>query len=149
MADLRATWQGRALEAAQSRMMPVVTSMLAHAFEIEAMAVLLRVVKPKCWDDFNQTLIAPFFCSCGKVNKLGQIYADTILYDGAVKLPKVVFTSERDFEYELRKLADRLKFSDKERTEFFACAKRWIVADFRLDPTMDPADPDAKRLVLH
>ena len=27
--------------------------------------------------------------------------------------------------------------------------RRWIVCDFRLDPTMDPADPDAKRLVAN
>jgi hypothetical protein len=29
----------------------------------------------------------------------------------------------------------------------FAAVKRWVVADRRLDPNMDPQDPDAKRLV--
>jgi hypothetical protein len=49
----------------------------------------------------------------------------------------------------MRRLADRLKLSDQERLEFFTCVKRWLVADLRLDPTMDPMDPDAKHLTVH
>jgi hypothetical protein len=29
----------------------------------------------------------------------------------------------------------------------FKCVSRWLRADRRLDPTFDPQDPDAKRLV--
>lgn len=145
-ADLRHTWQGRALAEAQGRMMLVVSSMLAHAYD-EAMAVMFRVVKPKCWDAYQQTLRTPFLCSAGKIWKDGTIVADAILFDGALKQRKVMFSSSRDFEYECRKLADRLKLSDKERVEFFIVAKNWVVCDYRIDPTMDPRDPDARRLV--
>ena len=34
-----------------------------------------------------------------------------------------------------------------DRIEMFTALRNWIVADFRLDPTMDPSDPDARRLV--
>jgi len=142
--DLRASWQGRALAHAQGRMMVVISSVLAHTYD-EAMAVMFRVVQPKCWDVFRQTLRTPFLCSAAKINKNGQIVADVILYDGAVKQTKVIFASELDFQTEFRKLADALKLSDHERREMFAVAKRWVVADTRLDPMMDPRDPDAKR----
>lgn len=148
MQDLRATWQGRVLEHAKGRMMLAVCSMLADAYD-EAMPVLLRVVKPACWDAFNQTLIAPFLCSSGKVDKAGRIIADAIVYNGAVKTTKVLFANESDFQSSLRTLADRLKLSDQERREFFAVAKKWVVCDYRLDPTMDPQDPDAKRLTVN
>ncbi len=139
-------WQGRVLGAAQGRMMLVVSSMLAQEYD-EAMAIMFRVVKPKCWDDVNQTLKAPFLCGCGKIDKQGRIVADAIMYDGAIKQPKVMFSDTQDYQNELRKLADRLKLSDNERREFFIVAKKWLVADRRLDPTMDPQDPDARRLL--
>lgn len=144
--DLRATWQGLVLAEAQGRMMLVVCSMLAHSYD-DAMPILLRIVQPQCWDAAKQSLKLPLLCSCGKVNRLSQIVADVIMSEDAPPICKTMFADERDFEYEFRKLADRLKLSDLERTELFACAKRWVVADFRLDPTMDPKDPDAKRLV--
>lgn len=146
MRDLRATWQGRVLEHAQGRMMVAVCSILAHSFDA-AMPVLLRVVQPRCWDAVQQTLKAPFLCSVGKIDKNGRIIADAILFDGAVKVSKVIFASERDLEYEFRKLADHLKLSDNERIEMFDAVKRWVASDQRLDPTMDPRDPDAKRLL--
>jgi hypothetical protein len=48
---------------------------------------------------------------------------------------------------DFRRLADRLKLSDADRIEMFKCVQRWVVADRRLDPSFDPRDPDAKRLV--
>jgi hypothetical protein len=146
--DLRETWQGRVLAAAEGRMMVVASSILAHTYD-EAMAVLFRVVKPKCWDAFRQTLRTPFLCSAGKIDKRGRIFAQTVLRDGRVKRPMTLFKNTREFEYECRKLADRLKLSDDERVEFFTVAKNWVVCDYRIDPTMDPKDPDARRLVIH
>jgi hypothetical protein len=146
--DLRAMWQGRVLAAAEGRMMVAVASMLAHSYDL-AMPILLRVVQPKCWDGMKQSLRTPFLCSCGKVAKNGTIVADVIVAEDQPPVSKVLFSDTRDFEYELRKLADRLKLSDAERVEFFKVAKNWVVADTRLDPTMDPRDPDAKRLTVH
>jgi hypothetical protein len=45
-----------------------------------------------------------------------------------------------------RRLADHVKLNDPERIELFKYAQRWVVADRRLDPTLDPQDPDARRL---
>ncbi len=147
--DLRDTWQGKVMEHARGRVMLAVASMLAHAYD-EAMAVLFRVVKPACWDVERQSLRAPFLCSIAKINKEGRIVADAILFDGAVRVrDKVIFASTRDFQNELRKLADIARLSDVEREQFFICAKKWVGSDQRLDPTMDPKDPDAKRLVVH
>jgi hypothetical protein len=144
--DLRDMWQGRALAAASGRMMLVVSSLLAQEYD-EAMAVLFRLVEPLCWDPEKQSLRAPFLCGCGKIDKEGRIVADAIMFDGAIKTPQVMFTDLGDYEYELRKLADRTRMSDAERLEFFIVARKWVVADRRLDPTMDPRDPDARRLL--
>ena len=57
--------------------------------------------------------------------------------------------SELALRNDFRRLADKIKLSDADRVELFAAVKNWVVADRRLDPTMDPKDPDAKRLVLH
>lgn len=144
--DLRDTWQGKVLEHAQGRMMLAVCSMLAHAFD-EAMPILLRVVRPLCWDEERQSLKAPFLCSIAKIDHEGRVVADAILFEGAVKhRDKVMFASSRDYEYELRKLADMTQLSDADRRQFFICARNWVAADRRLDPAMDPRDPDAKRL---
>jgi hypothetical protein len=60
-----------------------------------------------------------------------------------------MYLTDIAYRDDMRRLADRLKLTDQERLEFFTCVKRWLVADHRLDPTMDPADPDAKRLTIH
>lgn len=145
---LRATWQARVLDAARDRMMLAVTSILAHSYDSAAMWTLFNVVRPQCWDMGRQSMRPPFLTSIGKVDKSGRIIAKTKLRDDEM-LPRdaIVFKSTRDFTRELRNLADRTKLSDRERLEFFAAARKWVGSDMRLDPTMDPRDPDAKRLV--
>ena len=58
-----------------------------------------------------------------------------------------IYESLTDYESALRYFADELKLSDEDRVQFFTVMKNWVVADERIDPNMDPADPDAKRLV--
>ena len=126
---------------------PFMRSMLAHAYD-EAMPILFRVVRPSCWDESRQSLRAPFLCSIAKIDKASRVVADAILFDGALRVrDKVIYMSTRDFETEMRKLADVARLDDAERVAFFTCTKNWIAADQRLDPTMNPADPDARRLV--
>lgn len=145
--ELRATWQARTLGAAQGRMLVALTSMLAHVYD-EAMPVLLRLVQPMCWDAGRQSLKTPFLVSIAKINHSGRIVADAIMRDYDIPQRDVVmFADERDLEYECRKLADRTKLSDRDRIEFFKVARRWVASDRRLDPAMDPRDPEAKRLV--
>lgn len=145
--DLRATWQARAMEHAKGRMMLVVASVLAHNYDVEPMIVLFELIRPQYWDHDKRSIKPPFLCSAGKVDKAGMIVADVIMADCRLPERKVMFSSMNDFEYEFRKLADQLKLSDADRVTMFKAAKNWVVADYRLDPTFDPKDPDAKRLV--
>lgn len=142
-ADLRETWQGRALAHAKGKLSAVVLSILAHNYD-DALPVLLRVVFP----GFT-TITAPFYCTAARVAYNGAICAHMIDRDGRMIRNSVVFLDAADMQAELRKLADAIKTTDAERVELFAAAKRWVVADFRLDPRMAPQDPDARRLTLN
>lgn len=144
--DLRDMWQGRVLAHAKGNNLLAVTSMLAHAFD-DAMGIMLRVVKPKCWDVERQSLRAPFLCSIAKIDKRSHVVADVIDNDGTKLKDVVVYRSTAHFQGEMRRVADVARLTDGERHEFFIVAKSWIAADRRLDPNMNPADPDARRLV--
>ena len=145
--DLRDLWQGRVLITARGNNLLAVSSMLAHAFD-DAMAIMFRVVKPPCWDVERQSLKTPFLCSIAKIDKTSHIVVDVIEADGCAPTKDVViYRSLGHFQDEMRRVADVAKLDDDERVQFFICAKNWIAADRRLDPTMNPADPDARRLI--
>jgi hypothetical protein len=139
--DLRASWQARVLLAAKGQLAAATLSVLAHNFD-EAMPVLLRVVFP----GFT-SIGTPFYCTAAKVDKTGAVVADCVTRDGQIVKDAVVFRNELEMQSQFRGLADRLKLDDSDRIELFKCVQRWVVADRRLDPTFDPKDPDAKRLV--
>lgn len=139
--DLRDCWQGRCLSAAKGKTAAVLLSVLAHNYD-DAMLPLLQAVFP----GFT-SLAAPFFSTAGKVAKGGQIVADMVTKTGKVSKDFQIYRNEIDLRDDFRRLADHLKLNDTERAELFGAVKRWVVADRRLDPTMDPKDPDAKRLV--
>lgn len=145
-------WQGKVLAAANGRNMLAVTSMLAHAYP-DAIETLLRVIQPLCWDDGRGSLRAPFLSSIAKVDKAGRIVADAVMRDALVGemnfRDRVLYVSLQDFQNEMRRIADRVKLGDDDRKQFFIVARNWIAADRRLDPNMDPRDPDAKRLVAN
>ena len=142
-ADLRESWQGRALAEARGPMGPVILSVLAHSFD-DAMPTLLRAVFP----GFT-SIQPPFFCTAGKVAKTGHVCADLVTTDGRIVKMCAIFRSVAAMQDELRRFADQLRLSDADRRALFGAAKRWLVCDYRLDPTMDPADPDAKRLTVN
>lgn len=149
--ELRDAWQGRLLArslvlnagSAKPRdpLGACVLSILAHNFDA-AMPVLLRVVFPGF-----VSVAPPFLVSCARIAKTGHLMADLFTRDGQIAKNQIVFRSTRQMEGALRRLADEARLNDADRVEFFEAAKRWVVADYRLDPTMNPADPDAKRLV--
>jgi hypothetical protein len=141
--QLRESWQGRVLAAAKGHTGAVVLSVLAHNFD-GAILTLCQVVFP----GFS-SIQAPFLCSAGRVDKAGRVIADVAEKDGRISKGQVMYLSDIAYRDDMRRLADRLKLPDQDRLEFFTCVKLWLVADLRLDPTMDPADPDAKRLVYH
>lgn len=140
---LRDTWQGRALAEARGPMGPVILSVLAHNFD-DQMPWLLRAVFP----GFT-SIAAPFFCSAGKVAKTGTVCADLVTRDGHIIKMAPIFRSVAAMQDEFRRFADRLRLDDGDRRALVGAAKRWLVCDYRLDPTMDPADPDAKRLTVN
>jgi hypothetical protein len=139
---LRQSWQSRVLLHAKGQDFNVVLSMLAHSYD-DAMLRLLRITFRGFY-----SIRTPFLCSAGKIDKWGSVYADEVTEYGRV-LKKLLYPSETHFRDAMRRLADRLKLTDAERVEMLAVARRWVVCDYRLDPTMDPRDPDAKRLVAN
>lgn len=141
--DLRECWQGRALALATGKTAAVLLSVLAHNYD-DALLPLLQVVFP----GFS-SITAPFFSTAGKVAKSGHIVADMVTKVGKIEKDFPIYRDETEMQNDFRRLADSLKLSDSDRTEMFGALKRWVVADRRLDPTMDPKDPDAKRLTLN
>lgn len=135
-------WQSRVLVETQGEHIGIVLlSVLAHNFD-DAMPVLLRVAFP------GFTSIAPpFLCTAGKVAKTGAVVADVVNHNGTISKDVALYINETALRDDFRRLADRLKLDDADRVEMFKCVQRWVVADRRLDPTFDPQDPDAKRLV--
>jgi hypothetical protein len=151
--DLRGMWQGRVLARClvlvngvarpKTMMDAVVLSVLAHNFD-EAMPVLLRVCHPG-----YQGLGTPMLCSAARIARTGHVMADFITKDGMKVKNQALFRNQRKMEKAFRDLADEVRLSDDDRRDLFAAVQRWVVCDYRIDPTMNPADPDAKRLVVH
>lgn len=138
--DLRDTWQGRCVAVARGRTAMVLMSALCHSYE-EAAVLLYALIFPN-----HGKVMAPYLESCGKIAKNGTIVAKVRGRNGLVT-EQVIYHNEAALRDEFRRLGDELKLSDEDRIELFGAVRRWVVADRRLDPTMDPGDPDAKRLV--
>lgn len=139
--QFREGWQCRVLKKSRDSR-AVVLSILAHNFE-DAILTICQAI----WPDFaglDRGLI-----SAGKIDKAGRVVADYAEKDGSITANKVIYNNDIEYRDDMRRIADRLKLSDQDRLEFFTCVKRWLVADLRLDPTMDPMDPDAKHLTRH
>jgi hypothetical protein len=146
MFDLRGTWQARVLAGTRDDLQAIVMSILAHNYD-EQMPVLMAVVFPGFAAGRTPAPDA-LFCSAARIDKAGRVVADMDRY-GIKRKDSVVFESEIHMRGVFRKLADMMKLSDRDRIEMFHAVQNWVVADRRLDPAMDPKDPDAKRLVLH
>lgn len=139
--ELRESWRGRALEATKgTRTFAVILSILADSYDLE-MWPLLSAVFPGF-----RGVGPPSLVSSGRVAKSGRIIAMIAFSDGYVRWTPL-YKSEIHLRDEFRKLADRLQLNDVDRQEMFGAIQRWLSSDLRLDPYMDPRDPDAKRLV--
>jgi hypothetical protein len=143
--DLRATWQARILVAAQEKREGVIgavaLSVLAHSYGETVTDVLLPVLFP------GFVGLTAGLCSAGRVDKTGAVVANFVEKSGAITKNYPLYRDEIALRDDFRRLADQLKLTDADRVEMFAAVKRWVVADRRLDPNMDPQDPEAKRLV--
>lgn len=140
--DLRASWQAKVLEHSTGTTFAVVMSVLGHNFP-EALPVLLKALMPN-WDG---TPLGPYLSTCGKIDKNNTVVANVVYpKTGLIEKDAVLYLSETHLRDDMRRLADRLKLDDEDRAAFFTAIRNWVVADRRLDPSMDPRDPDAKRL---
>lgn len=142
--ELQDTWMSRALRASQrDHVGMIMLSVIAHNFD-GALLTLMQVTFP----GFT-SIVPPFLCTAAKVAKDGSVVADMVNRFGCIEKDVRLYPNETALRDDVRCLADRMKLTDAERIEMFKCVQRWVVADRRLDPTMDPNDPDAKRLVVH
>lgn len=154
--DLQESWQAKVLRETcamaefgvlkpKGKLGGVVLSIFAHGLDADGLVFILQATFP----DFY-SIGAPFLGSAAKIDKAGRIVADAVLRDGTAPVKDhVLFRCAREMEAALRRLADRCRLSDTDRLKLFVAAKQWVVADRRLDPNMDPADPDARRLTVH
>lgn len=143
--DLRECWQVKMLVATEGLERAIVLSVLAHNY-VEQMPYVLTIAFP--WYTGPRTAMPlPALVSAARIAKNGAVVADVVDRNGIKHKDQPVFRTEIRLRDAFRKLADRLKLPDDERVEMFNCLRNWVVADRRLDPTMDPKDPDAKRLV--
>lgn len=119
-----------------------VLSVIAHRLSLEDFKFLLRAC------GFRGTT-TPMLSSAAKIAKTGHIMANVVTNNRQEYLNQSLFRDTRQMETAMRRFADTLHLTDAERIEFFDSVKRWVVCDYRIDPTMDPADPDAKRLTVY
>lgn len=123
-------------------MRAVLLSIIAHTYEAVSVDAILTLLDPT----FDGTLSLPGLSTAAKISKTGAIVADVIDRSGLIHKDEVIFVNETQMRDAFRSLADRITLNDQDRTEFFKCVQRWVVADRRLDPNFDPRDPDARRL---
>lgn len=149
----RATWEARAVWQASclsvnggARPRDItgmcVLSIICHRLAIEEMQFLLRAC------GFYGTT-KPMLTTAAKVAKTGHVMADMVTSDDVIYKNQALFRSKKQMESAFRHFADLIELTDAERIEFFEAINNWIVCDYRIDPTMNAADPDAKRLVVH
>jgi hypothetical protein len=140
--ELRDSWQAKLLRQARAnrhydKTAMVLISVLASSYD-EMMLPLLRtigLIEPPL----------PCLVTSGKIAKSGAIIA-TVMFEWG-KENRVLYADEIDLRDDFRRLADRAMIHGSDRLEMFLAIRHWIVADYRLDPTMDPSDPDARRLL--
>jgi len=130
--SIRDSWQARCLHAVNDddKFWNVVHAVLWHDYG-KAMPVLLQVIYPGFTD-----ITRPFFIGGANVIANGKVVC-RMVREGDASIDDadwvVVYDSQEQLNWNFRKLADKLKLSDRDRMELFASVKRWIVADLRID----------------
>ena len=142
--QLRESWQGRAIRFTLKRPIRYVLYSIIAFHDDEAADTLFRAAIP----DYRG-LYLPQLCSEGRISKTGSIVADMINKEGLKVFSAIMFLNEEHMQTSFRHLADDMKLNDDDRRDLFKCAQSWIRADFRLDPTMNINDPDARRYAVH
>jgi hypothetical protein len=134
--ELRASWQARViLGLPESYERKILESVISHGWDDAFVALLLAC---------DTWVYLPHLISAGRISRGGKVFVRWMNEHGSIETKS--FGSLDWLETAMRKVADRVRLSDVERMAMFVAIARWLVADFRLDPEMDPADPDARHL---
>lgn len=140
----RDIWQCRLLAHTRDKPIGMVAlSILSHNYD-DAVLAFLHAVFPG-----NVGVEPPALVSAARISKSGGIVADFMDAEGNITKNALIYRSETALRDAFRRLADEMQLADADRIELFKAVQRWVVADTRLDPTMNPQDPDAKRLTVH
>jgi hypothetical protein len=121
--EVRAMWQARVLLGSSGKMQRVVIVALAKEYP-QALQALLRACG-------IEDLERPFLCSYATITPSGRVACEMIEKDGSKKFV-AIYHNEDEFISEMRKLADKLKLSDKDRTEMFLVLQKWVASDRRV-----------------
>jgi hypothetical protein len=125
--DLRRTWQARVLAETRDKTRAVIRAMLTHSYA-EAMPILLRVVFPNLRGEW-----LPRYIGAARILRSGVVVCDIQNHERKRVQNVIVFDNQEALIWTMRTVADKLRFTDSERIEFIEAAKRWIVADERID----------------
>lgn len=125
--ELRDMWQSRALRESKGTFQRVLLAVFAEAYPT-ALETLLMVTF-KGFTDISR----PFLRGYAEITPAGWVVCDQIDRDGAVRRT-AIYENEARLLWDARKLADKLKLSDKDRTELFDLLRKWIAADRRVGP---------------
>ena len=127
--ELRDLWQVRALAHADGKLQRVLLIALYKEYPADIL-ILLRVafgqieIPNVMYTDYAAILPNGHVACEQKVRENG------LVWKGFVK----VYDSENRFLYDARRLADKLKLNDADRTDMFRVLKKWIAKDMRVDP---------------
>jgi hypothetical protein len=123
--QIRETWQSRLLREADTFQGRVLVGVFAKEYA-SALVLLLRA------DTSFVDIERPFFSGYAMITPSGRLVCDVTYEDESVRKYEV-YKTEQEFINDMRKLADKVKLSDEDRTSFFDVLKRWVVADMRTE----------------
>lgn len=123
--EIREMWQSRILAHTRGKMRKIVICALVKQYP-GALLTLLKVTFPGFVD-----LSRPMFISYAHIDLGGRVVAKLLEKDGTIH-EQPVFDNEQQFIYAMRKLADHLKLSDRDRTQMFTVLQKWVASDKRV-----------------
>ena len=129
---LRDEWQCRLLAGTDETEFAVTLAMLANLY-YEAMHTMLLVVFP----GFKQ-LQLPMLTGFATIAPDGKVLCDYIDRDQVIWRQRPIYDSEDELIGAFRRIADKLKFNDRDRIAMFAALKRWVSRDMRIKPGGEP-----------
>lgn len=127
--EIREMWQSRALvHADDGKLQRVVLIALAKEYPADLLPLLRATFG-------TEEIGKPFYSGYASVLASGHLVCmqhdvdkNKLVWKGVVK----VYDSEPKFISEMRKLADKLKLDDADRTDMFCVLQKWVAADHRI-----------------